>query len=423
MAGKEKPDREDAAGGRGGPRGDGHEGQPEQGEGEKDVVEEAAEGRRAAEEKSFLGHLMTGAGRAGALRSRFSIRAIRSEYAAFQREKKETVRKYLTYETVVGNATASSEFYILLILSCLIATFGLYEDSPAVIIGAMIVAPLMGPILGFSAGVLWGSGKAIATALFTLLKGVAIVLAITIGITFAIPYVSITNEMLARTVPGFADIVIALASGLVGAYAHSNNRISSAIPGVAISVALMPPLCTAGIGIGKLDFAVAEGAALLFAINLVGISLAALVVFYLVKLHPSEEGAGEESEVRRRFMRQIAISIVLLLVISVPLVIFAVRAVSQNNDKLIIARDVGQTYRVDRIYSTDIVPARRAPGDRGAREARAGRRYAVRVILLQEPPAGTMSAEAVTARLEKDTGNMITLDVLYFGHLGSAGTP
>lgn len=79
------------------------------------------------------------------------------ELRNFRDIKDKTMEKYIAYETVVDGARDTSEYYILIILSCLIATVGLYQDSAAVIIGAMIVAPLMGPILGFSAGVLWGS--------------------------------------------------------------------------------------------------------------------------------------------------------------------------------------------------------------------------------------------------------------------------
>jgi uncharacterized hydrophobic protein (TIGR00271 family) len=169
---------------------------------------------------------------------------LRHEYAVFKERKEKTEVKYHTYETVVENATDSPEYYVLLILSCLIATFGLINDSVAVIIGAMIVAPLMGSILGLSAGVLWGSGRVVLEAVSTLLWGVLVVVGITFVMIVLIPFVPVSSQILARSQPNLPDIGIALASGLVGAYAYTNKKVSATIPGVAISVALMPPLCT-----------------------------------------------------------------------------------------------------------------------------------------------------------------------------------
>ncbi|TFG65062.1 MAG: TIGR00341 family protein [Spirochaetales bacterium] len=327
---------------------------PEKAKPARKVVDEISTERKIIEEGSFLRHLFKKIRTREIRVVRGGLGGLRQEYEEFHEKKESTVRKYATYEAVIANATESPEFYILLILSCLIATFGLYQNSPAVIIGAMIVAPLMGPILGFSAGVLWGSGKVIANTLLTLVKGVVIVLAITFLITYAIPYISITDEMLGRTRPSFADILIAIASGLIGAYAYANNRISSAIPGVAVAVALMPPLCTVGIGLGMFNLEIAKGAALLFAINLVCISLAALVVFYLIKLNPEDEESEEFGKVRKRFVRQTVISTILLLAICVPLVFFTIPAIRTNKDKEIISKAVVARFPEESIYSLDI---------------------------------------------------------------------
>lgn len=284
----------------------------------------------------------------------FNLVKLAREYKEYQEEKEDTIKKYVAYETVVQGATDTVEYYILLILSCLIATFGLYQNSPAVIIGAMIVAPLMGPILGFSAGMNWGSPKVIFEAVTTLMKGALLVLIITALLTFIIPFVSITPEMLARSQPTLFDIIIALACGFIGSYGFINNKVSSAIPGVAISVALMPPLCTIGIGCGLLNFKLAQGAGLLFLVNLICISLAGSIVFYLVKLHPQSLDKNKLTEVKIRTFTQAAISVSLLLLISIPFLFFMITSYRINNEKSKIHQVLEQTFEDDEIFSLTI---------------------------------------------------------------------
>ncbi len=269
------------------------------------------------------------------------IQGIRDEYREYRELKDQTAQKYETYDTVLANATDTSEYYVLLVLSCLIATFGLLADSAAIIIGAMIVAPLMGPILGFSAAVLWGKGRDLWETITTLIKGAVLVLAITSGLTFILPYVPIGEQILLRTQPGLIDIGVAIASGLVGAYAYANRKISTSLTGVAISVALMPPLCTVGIGIGTLNWQMAGGAGLLFAINMLGISFAALVVFFLIRLHPQVTmDEGEKSRFVRRALGQALFSLILLLAIAVPMVFLSYQAIEINSQRSQISEHI-----------------------------------------------------------------------------------
>jgi len=244
---------------------------------------------------------------------------------------------------------------VLLLLSCLIATMGLYQNSAAVIIGAMIVAPLMGPVFGFSAGVLWGSGRTINEAVTTLLKGTLLVVCVTAVLSFFIPSIVVTTEILVRAKPSFFDIIIAVSCGFIGAYAYVNKRVSSAIPGVAISVALLPPLCSAGIGIGLQKWDLAMGAGLLYAINLVGISLAALIVFYLVRLHPQSDDEQEFSKATRRAIGSFFMSLIFLLLISLPLVYFTATSLQTSLEKETIYAVLNDYQPGDKIYSFEIV--------------------------------------------------------------------
>jgi hypothetical protein len=128
-----------------------------------------------------------------------------------------------------------------------------------------------------------------------------------------------SSEIMARTSPTIFDIVVAFASGLVGAYGNANKRVSNTLVGIAIAVALMPPLCTIGIGIGTLNYAVASGATLLFVINLVSISLAGAIVYWVMRVHPASVDAGA---VRKRAINQIVVSVIILAAISFPVVIY-----------------------------------------------------------------------------------------------------
>jgi uncharacterized hydrophobic protein (TIGR00271 family) len=285
---------------------------------------------------------------------RDGIGGIVDQYRSFKEIKEETRLKFDTYECVVEGAHDSIEYYILLILSCLIAAMGLFANSTAVIIGAMLVAPLMGPVLGFSAGLLWGSRKVILKSVFTLFKGIIIVLAITSALAYFIPGITVTSEMQSRSLPSIFDIIIALASGAVGAYAYANKKITNAISGVAISVALMPPLCTIGIGFGFGNLSLAWGAFILFAVNIVGISLAALIVFQLIRLHPHAYDEEEFQKARKRAAGQIIISTLLLVALSVPLVYFMSLSFEREKEKSVIEFTIDTYMTSGRIYDLNM---------------------------------------------------------------------
>ncbi|MDH5680360.1 MAG: TIGR00341 family protein, partial [Spirochaetota bacterium] len=210
----------------------------------------------------------------------------------------------------------SKEFVVLLYTSCFIATMGLFQDSAAVIIGAMIIAPLMMPILGFSLGTIWGDMGLLIRSILTLLIGTFSVLVISSSLTMLIPGVELNSQINARINPNLYDIIIALASGVVGAYAYVNPRTSSTISGVAISVALMPPLCTIGITLGQWNLQAATGATLLYLTNLVSIALAASLVFWRLRIHPVTES---RDQVKVRAKRKLFITAIMLIMISVPL--------------------------------------------------------------------------------------------------------
>lgn len=243
-------------------------------------------------------------------------RRLRGEYRG---ELERAAGNLRTYETIAQSAAFTREFAALLFASCIIATTGLFQGSTGVIIGAMLIAPLMMPILGFALAVVWGDRRLIWRSLGTLLVGIVIVLMLSGGLVLVVPGIEINSEIQARINPNLYDILIAVASGLIGAYAYANPRISPSIAGVSIAVALMPPMCTVGIGIGLGNFDIASGALLLFLSNLLGISLAASFVFWRLRIHPMTSSA---SDVGIRVGRNVGLTAILLVAVALPLGFF-----------------------------------------------------------------------------------------------------
>ena len=172
-------------------------------------------------------------------------------------------------------------FSILLALATVIATFGLLSNSTATIIGAMIVAPLMIPIVSFAYALVTFNFRLIGYSLVRLIFGIALTVLIAFISTEIIGFRIPESEILARTEPTLLDLGVAIAAGTAGAFAKIRRSVSDAIPGVAIAVALVPPLCVVGIGLAVSNFSLSTGAFVLFLTNLVGIILSAALVFLL----------------------------------------------------------------------------------------------------------------------------------------------
>jgi uncharacterized hydrophobic protein (TIGR00271 family) len=173
----------------------------------------------------------------------------------------------------------SFSFHFMLGLSAIISTLGLMANSVAIIIGAMIIAPLMGPIVGMAFSVAMGNRKLLRRSSFTLLKGVALTVVISWLTASAIGLETVESEVLSRTNPTLIDFGIAMAAGLAGAFTQTRRSIADAIPGVAIAVALVPPLSVIGIGLALGEQAIAIGSSLLFLTNLICIIFFGSLVF------------------------------------------------------------------------------------------------------------------------------------------------
>ena len=182
-------------------------------------------------------------------------------------------------------------FYFMLSLAAIIATLGLLSNSAATIIGAMIVAPLMGPIVSAAFAIVVSDYKLLKRSAITIVLGIALTVGVAAIAAQAIGMRVVGNEILARTNPTLLDLGVAVAAGAAGAFALTRRSIANAIAGVAIAVALVPPLCVLGIGIAigsdvalgiglsMGDRGIIPGSFLLFATNLVGIVVSAGLVF------------------------------------------------------------------------------------------------------------------------------------------------
>lgn len=190
------------------------------------------------------------------------------------------------FKVLRGNAQITTPYMVMMILSTLIASFGLFADSSPVIIGAMILAPIIAPIVSFSMGMVRYDVSMLKSGFFTILTGTLASLLVAACVSIIIPLEIITSEIQARLSPTLLDMGIAVASGIAAAYAHAEEGIAKSLAGVAIAVALVPPLSVAGIGLGWWDWNVFSGAFLLYLTNLAGIILFAGLTFLLLGFAP-----------------------------------------------------------------------------------------------------------------------------------------
>jgi uncharacterized hydrophobic protein (TIGR00271 family) len=232
------------------------------------------------------------------------------------------------YRTLRRGGRPGIDFFVLITLSSVIATLGLLQNSAAVIIGAMLVAPLMTPILAISMAIARGDVHLLRLALESTLTGIVLALAVSAAITLLI-YAQVTPEMVARTHPTLLDMVVALASGAAGAYAVGRKGVAAALPGVAIAAALLPPLCVAGAGLTMPVAHVTGGALLLFVTNLTAITLAGTVVFLLLGFRPG----SNERERQQQLWRGLAVSLALVVLVAIPLEVFLAQTVREARQR------------------------------------------------------------------------------------------
>ena len=265
----------------------------------------------------------------------------------FERADDATISKRL-----IGGAKIKGPALVTLILSIFIASIGLNMNSTAVVIGAMLISPLMGPILA--------TGFGFATLNFTVVKSG--ILRLSLQVTIAVlasalyfyisPVQAATSELLARTEPNIFDVFIAIFGGLAGIIGQTRKTLDNVIPGVAIATALMPPLCTAGYGLANGNWNYFFGASYLFFINAFFIFFASFIVLkgvYSLPFHKQEE------EVNRRNQ---LIFLVIGLIMAIPSIYagydMTIKYSESNHMEQFIKNDINQEGRRQVIdYSLD----------------------------------------------------------------------
>ncbi len=245
-------------------------------------------------------------------------------------------------QETINLARANTNFIVMIMLSSILATVGLLQNSTAVIIGAMLVAPLMSPLMGFGAGLALGNLQTMRRSSVTVLYGVLLVIVVSfvIGTIFSIP--TPTSEMLSRGQPNLLDLVVAIASGAAGAFAMARRDVPAALAGVAIAAALVPPICTTGLAlaIGHLPLFIGAGA--LSVVNIIGISITSAGVFAAMGIH-------QKGMVPTR--QRLIISFTIILLMAIPLT-FLLRSNfiylnTSNTVKTVLEEELGNATVTD----------------------------------------------------------------------------
>lgn len=280
-------------------------------------------------------------------------------------------------------ANLSAPYLIMMILSTLIATFGLFGDSSPVIIGAMILAPIITPIVAFSMGMVRYEVSMLKTGIVTILVGTVVSLLFSAGVSVLIPLKVITPEIDARLSPTLLDLGIAIASGVAAAYAHAEKGIAKSLAGVAIAVALVPPLAVAGIGIGWWDWDVFSGAFLLYLTNLAGIIMFAGITFLILGFAPF-----------KRAKMGLVYTLLIIILVMIPLSL----SFNRITEEASITREL-EGSRFENIILKDV-------------KVRFGKQLIVSVKLVSTEAIETEDMESIKENIEERIGRPVILEVV-----------
>lgn len=194
-------------------------------------------------------------------------------------------------KSLIQTSSPRPEFFLMVILAIIMATIGLAINNVTVVIASMLIAPLLLPVLTVSLGLAIKDGHLVARSLSSLMKSslLGAVVAALSALVFADSFSTLSNEIFSRTEPSLTYFVLAFIAGAAVSIALSKPNMSAALPGVAIAVALIPPLSIIGIGLAKFDLEIVLGASWLYLANITGIVIASWIVFFF--LHPSHRVA------------------------------------------------------------------------------------------------------------------------------------
>jgi uncharacterized hydrophobic protein (TIGR00271 family) len=247
----------------------------------------------------------------------------------------------------LGEARARSAFWVLLLLAAVIASAGVVADSTATVIGAMIVAPLMTPILGTALAVVLAERRQLLTSVAFVLTGAlaVVVIGYLLGLAVDAPVVADTNSQVAgRVSPKLIDLIAALATGGVGAFALVRSDVSDALPGVAIAISLVPPLSVVGLTLESDEPGQSLGALLLFGTNVTAIIATGTAVLLGFRVRAVALDAGRD--VGRLSPRTLTAIAALVVLVAIPLGIGSYHVVVEQRTT-VAARPVAERWAAD----------------------------------------------------------------------------
>jgi uncharacterized hydrophobic protein (TIGR00271 family) len=250
------------------------------------------------------------------------------------------VKRVAIRETVASSAALNGSYLAMNLAAALIAGFGLMENSPAVIIGAMLIAMLYGPIVGIALGLAEANLHLLRRSLLAEVVGALLVLGAGLLIGISTRDLTIGSEILGRTSPNLVDLLIAFVGGLAGGFTFVSTGLSGVVVGVAIATALVPPLTTCGILLARDLHAPAAGAFLLFLANFTAIALGAMIVFLLAGHRP----AAADKTKKVLAPRLVCLALVLLLAFHLngTLRRASAQSIMQSNIRKALALDVAK---------------------------------------------------------------------------------
>lgn len=225
--------------------------------------------------------------------------------------------KNIAINSLINESTPKPSFFFMVVLSVIMATCGLIINNASVIIGSMLIAPILSPIMAIALGISIADNNVIKSALKTLAKSAIYSILLSAITTLVLWQFAETggglfqdvfnSEILSRTKPTAVYLFIAIIAGLTTSFARMKPELNETLPGTAIAIALVPPLATIGVGVATLNLSIISGALSMFVLNAVGIIVAALVMFSLMNIREKKktvERAHEKSEQKQIEIKQ-----------------------------------------------------------------------------------------------------------------------
>lgn len=216
-------------------------------------------------------------------------------------------------EGIISHATPRLDFFLMLVLSVSMASFGILLNSTIILIASMLIAPLLFPLISFALGIIVTDTKLVSGSLYTFGKSILLALIASFVIGFLFSSVNGDAVLTFSSLPGNSSFpmmyaVVAAIAGFAAAFAMTKPHLNDTLPGVAIAVALVPPLAEAGVALSSFDWAVFSNAMLLLLVNFIGIVFSAMIVFALLRFSVKKTVTQEAIKVQEKVIEKEATS-------------------------------------------------------------------------------------------------------------------